>query len=250
MFEREVDGSVHVLRLAHGKVSAMDLELVDGLVGEMEELAGRAGAVVITGSGTTFSAGVDLRRVVTGGAEYVERFIPALGAMFEAVFTAPLPVVAAVNGWAVAGGCVLAAACDRRILAAGARIGATELRVGVPFPVSALEVLRHACGGHTDEVVLGADLHAGADAVRLGLAHEVVEDSALMSRGVAVAATLAAMPAGTYRRTKDELRAPARDRMAADRAPLDAEVIAAWSAPSTLDALGKHLERLRREASP
>jgi len=63
--------------------------------------------------------------------------------------TCPILVVAAVNGHAIAGGCILVSACDHRVMnAERGRIGVTELLVGVPFPVTALEILRFAAGTH------------------------------------------------------------------------------------------------------
>ena len=69
-------------------------------------------------------------------------FLPALSAAFLAVFCSGKPVVAAVNGHAIAGGAILACACDRRVMDdSGGQFGVTELRVGVPFPPVALEIL-------------------------------------------------------------------------------------------------------------
>jgi len=246
MIEETREGGVHVLRLAHGKVNAMDVELVEALTGRIDELAGSAGAIVLTGRGPAFSAGVDLRRVVEGGADYGERYLPALSRMFESVFATPTPTVAAVNGWAIAGGCVLAAACDRRILAADAQIGATELQVGVPFPVAALEVLRYACGPHVEEVVLGAAMHGADDAMRLGLVHEVVEGERLLDRAMEVGRQLAALPSGAYRAVKQDLRAATLARIAVDSPARDPMVRDAWASPATLDSIRAHLERATR----
>ena len=69
--------------------------------------------------------------------------------------------MAAINGAAIAGGCVLACACDRRLISPEAQIGASEVRVGVPFPVAALEVMRYACGDHAEEVLLGGRTYRG-----------------------------------------------------------------------------------------
>ena len=74
-------------------------------------------ALVLTGSGAMFSAGVDLLRVVAGGADYVRVFLPAINRMFQALFAFPKPVVAAVNGHAIAGGCIMVCAADWRLMA-------------------------------------------------------------------------------------------------------------------------------------
>jgi enoyl-CoA hydratase len=144
MLEVEQDSGVSVLRLRHGKVNALDLELLHAIT-EALAAADEQTAVVITGTGTAFSAGVDLQRVVAGGAPYLAEFLPALTAAFLAIFDHPGPVLAAINGHAIAGGCVIAAACDVRVMSQG-MIGLAELSVGVPFPVAALEIVRHAAG--------------------------------------------------------------------------------------------------------
>src|SRR5262249_43491029 len=139
-------GSVALLTLAHGKANALDLELCEAIRVRVEECqASWCRAIVITARGSIFSAGVDLLRVVREGAPYVRRFLPALSRALETTFVGPRPVVAAVNGHAIAGGCILARAADRRLMARGAgRIGVPELLVGVPFPPVPLEIMRFA----------------------------------------------------------------------------------------------------------
>lgn len=238
--------AVTVLELAHGKVNAMDVELLEGIAAELRRLADAGtSALVVTGAGRVFSAGVDLNRVLAGGAGYVDRLIPALSDAFETLFRFPAPTVAAVNGAAIAGGCILACACDRRIIHTEAAIGASELRVGVPFPAVALEVLRHACGDHAEEVVLGAGLHRGEAAVALRLAHEVTAAAELMDRAVAVAADLATVAGDGYRLAKAALRRPAVERMRAGEAG-DAEARRIWAAPATAEAIRRQLERTAR----
>jgi len=138
----KVDG-VAVVRLEHGKVNALDIELCQAISATFASLD--ASAAVLTGAGPAFSAGVDLWKVLDGGDDYVAAFIPALVDAFAAVFTCRLPVVAAINGHAIAGGCVFAAACDHRVMAQG-RIGIPEMLVGVPFPATALAIVEHAYG--------------------------------------------------------------------------------------------------------
>ncbi|MDN5860753.1 MAG: enoyl-CoA hydratase/isomerase family protein, partial [Pseudonocardia sp.] len=177
MIERERVERIAVVRLAHGAVSAMDLELCEAITETFTALADDpADAVVLTGTGRAFSAGVDLRRIVDGGAEYVDRFLPALDAAFRAAFTLPKPLVAAVNGHAIAGGCVLAACADAVLMADGpGRIGVPEIKVGVPFPQVPLQVLIHAVGSTgARRLVMGAQTYEPAAARELGLVDEVV----------------------------------------------------------------------------
>jgi enoyl-CoA hydratase len=135
-------GGLAVLRLAHGKVNAMSMEFCEAVTARFAEIP-PARAVVMTATGRTFSAGVDLVRLLEGGAPYIREFLPALSTMFATVFSHPAPVVAAINGHAIAGGCVLACAADKRLMARdGGHIGVTELLVGVPFPPVAMEIMR------------------------------------------------------------------------------------------------------------
>src|SRR5207248_2211327 len=124
--------------------NAMSLEFCDRLTACFEEIRqSSARAAVLIGEERIFSAGVDLLRVLDGGRPYLRNFLPALSAALAAVFSHPKPVVAAINGHAIAGGCILACACDRRLMVRDAgRIGVPELLVGVAFPAVAMEIMR------------------------------------------------------------------------------------------------------------
>jgi enoyl-CoA hydratase len=245
VIEIEAAGAVQVLTLSSGRVNAQDVELLKELTDALGELQrSGAGALVVTGAGRAFSAGVDLNRVVEGGAGYTDRLIPALSEAFEAMFCYPGPTVAAINGAAIAGGCVLACACDRRLISPEAQIGASEVRVGVPFPVAALEVMRYACGDRAEEVALGGGIYRGDEAIANGLAHRVVADD-LIGAAVAEASDLAGIPAEAYRHTKAQLRAPTLARMR-EGALVDSEVRQLWGADETRQRLAAYVESLRR----
>src|SRR5262249_11709692 len=115
--ERETHGDVVLLRMNRPPVNALDLELLRDLLAELDSLAEPAPPVVLTGAAGTFSAGVDLRRILSSDVHYSTDFLAALAAAFRAVFQYPAPMIAAINGHAIAGGFVLAAACDHRVLA-------------------------------------------------------------------------------------------------------------------------------------
>jgi enoyl-CoA hydratase len=191
-----VDG-VAVVRLDHGKVNALDIELCQAVTATFHSLEARA--VVLTGAGSAFSAGVDLWRILDGGDDYVVAFIPALVEAFAAVFTCPLPVVAGINGHAIAGGCVLAAACDHRVMARG-YIGIPEMLVGVPFPSTALAIVEHAYGPvRARRLAYSGENLTAEEAYAQGL----VDEMGGVERAVAHARHLAtAIPPATYAATK------------------------------------------------
>jgi enoyl-CoA hydratase len=245
MIERkDVDG-IRVVKLAHGKVSAMDLELGEALIQEMHDAAAAPiRAVILTGTGSSFSAGVDLFRVVNDGPEYGRRFLPVLDAFLRAALTLPKPAVAAINGHAIAGGCILAAACDHRIMVDGnGRIGIPELAVGVPFPALPLQIMaaRLTDGPCRDLVFTGRTVQVD-EAKALGLVDEKCPSGMLLDRALEVAQQLAAIPAGAFALTKEAFYTPILQRTAA-LAELNARVVEAWMQPHTYDAIRRYLER-------
>jgi enoyl-CoA hydratase len=245
VIEIQAIGSVRVLTLSAGRVNTLDVEVLEALTASIRELQDAStGPLVITGAGRVFSAGVDLNRVVDGGRGYTDRLVPALSNAFDALFGFPWPTVAAINGAAIAGGCVLACACDRRLIAPEAGIGAAEVRVGVSFPVAALEVMRYACGDHAEEVLLGAGTYKGTEAVARGLAHRVVSED-VVEAAVAEAAELGRLPVEAYRDTKTQLRGPAAARIRQGGAT-DAGVRELWGAPETQQRIAAYVESLKR----
>jgi enoyl-CoA hydratase/carnithine racemase len=241
----ERDG-VLVIELEHGKVNALDLELLRALIGAFAT-APPEQPIVLTGAGRAFSAGVDLRRIIGGGQAYIADFLDALSASFLAVFDHPGPVVAAVNGAAIAGGCVLAAACDVRVISGGP-IGLAELAVGVPFPTAAIEIMRGVLGPRTQDIVLGARLLTPDDALTLGLVDEVIGADALLSRAVERAHALAALPAGVFAHTKRQLQRPARERIG-NAAADDLEMSRLWASDAIRAAIAGYLAQLARPRS-
>ena len=245
MLDLEERADVTIVRLRHGKVNALDLELLLAITEAMRAVD-QARAVVITGTGPAFSAGVDLQRIVDGGPSYVREFLPALSESFMAIFDHPGPVVAAVNGHAIAGGCVIAAACDVRLMSRGT-IGLAELSVGVPFPPVALEIMRHAAGPAVSRLVLTAELLDPARAQSIGLVQHVCEADVLLDSATGQARQLARIPADVFAFSKRQLQQPARDRIAA-RGGDEEAVAAMWSADRTRDAIARYLAALRDRA--
>jgi len=246
MIETTMQGAVTVLRMAHGKASALDVELCQKLTACLEEeKAAESRAVILTGTGDIFSAGVDLPRMLDGGAEYLQVFLPALRTVLETLFFFPKPVVAAVNGHAIAGGCILTCAADRRIMANGSgRIGINELLVGVPFPIIALEIVRFATGPqHFQRLAYSGATVGPAEALAVGLVDELVEPKELMERARAVAEQMISIPAPAFELTKHQLRWPVEQRVQKESSVFDRTVDEMWAQEDTLETVRQFIAR-------
>ena len=126
--------------------------------------------------GETFSAGLDLKEVAGLDAAGTERYLLLLDDLIDALYGYPGPTVAAVNGHAIAGGCVLAICCDLRVMADDTklRIGLNEVALGLEFPPKILALARRRISRRwIDRVLLEAGLHAPAAALELGLVDEL-----------------------------------------------------------------------------
>ncbi len=242
MIERDSSDGILTLRLAHGKASALDLELCDAIRQELDSAAAAHGvqAVILTGSGSIFSAGVDLSRLLQGGAAYAGPFVAALEALIRAEFLFPKPLVAAVNGHAIAGGAIMAFAADARLMCGGF-IGVPEMLVGVPFPPIALEVVRFAIPRqHLQSMVYQGRTVDPEVAHAIGIIDRVVVAEGLHTSAHALAAHLAAIPPDVFRMTKLQIRDPfARN---ADRIAMD-DMRAIWTAPETHERIRAYVAK-------
>jgi enoyl-CoA hydratase len=235
---------ISVLRMQRAKANALDREFCNALIDALDEIARSSSrAAVLTGHGSIFSAGVDLLRLLDAGEQYVEAFVPMISKLVHALFTFPKPMVAAVNGHAIAGGCVMACAADHRLMANGSgRIGVPELIVGVPFPTAALEMVRFVVPPqHLQAVIYRGVTYAPEDARAVGLIDEVVDADALLERALAGATRLAALPTDAFSLTKRQVRAPILARIEAGKAR-DREVEALWTHADTLATIRRYVE--------
>jgi enoyl-CoA hydratase len=251
MIDTKVTDGIAIVTMGHGKANALDIEFCDAMATRFTELRkSPAKAVVLTGQGQIFSAGVNLKRLSEGGADYVRRFLPSLHRLFDAVFFHPKPVVAAVNGHAIAGGCVLACCADRRIMTREpGRIGVTEILVGVPFPALAFEIMRHATPPYffSETILSGATFPAEAAAHR-GWINETVEPAMLMSRAMVAAQELVSLSPAAFTQTKMQIRQPVAERLQRSGAETDKAVTEIWAAPATLDYIRDYAARTLKKS--
>jgi len=246
MIDIKINDGIAVMTMSHGKANALDIEFCDALAARFTELRqSNARAVVITGQGRIFSAGVDLKRLSEGGAAYIRQFLPALHRLYEAAFFHPKPVIAAINGHAIAGGAVLACCADRRVMARDSgRIGVTEILVGVPFPALAFEIVRLAVPPrYVPEFALTGATYATDAALQRGWIDEVAEAGELLEDALAVAQELAVLSPPAFAQTKLQIRQPASERLQRSGAETDKAVTEIWTAPATLAYIRDYVAR-------
>ena len=248
MLELDERDDVVVIRMCHGPVNALDLTLVRELAATFRDRAADRRPLLLTGAGMAFSAGVDLRQITDGGPGYVAEFLPALSEAFLAVFEHPAPVVAAINGHALAGGCIVAVACDVRVAAPDAGVmGVTELLVGVPYPTTALEILRHAVGDrHAARLVVTGARLTMVQAHAVGAITHLVETADATERtATALAVTLGGLQRPAYALAKQQLRRHALRAIADNRHVDDEAVERIWAATDTMAAIHGYLDALK-----
>jgi enoyl-CoA hydratase len=249
---RDLDGGVRILTLARPPANAIDASLLAAL-GEAADAAAaeeRVRAVVVTGSGRFFSAGLDLKAMAAGGAGAMAGFGFADG-IFK-IWTLPKPTVAMVNGHAMAGGCILALACDFRVTCTGPhRIGLNETAVGLAFPTGAFEIAHLALTNRdARRALLEAEAHGAEEACRLGLVDEVVAPEQLEATCLAKARKLGAYAAPAYALNKQGLQRQAVERVRNEPPALRAAIQQAWTSEETLRAFAARLAAVsKREGS-
>ena len=227
---------VHLLALNNDNANAIDENLLNALSAGLRRARDeRKKAVVLTGYDNFFCAGLNLK-TLPDERDAMAAFIDIFEAVNLELLQFELPVVAAVNGHAIAGGCVLACTADYRIGASGDyRIGVSEVSLGIVFPASAFEIMRFALAPHAvPDVLLGGKLLSPEQAKHAGILHRVVRPDRLVEDAVAHAAGLGEKPQSAFHHSKLALRAPMFERIEAMRAEARRGFLDSWFSPDVV----------------
>ncbi|MEC7584517.1 MAG: enoyl-CoA hydratase-related protein [Planctomycetota bacterium] len=173
--------------------NAIDLEMVQGLHKVLDEHQedGELAAIVITGAGAkAFAAGADIAQLRDRTSEDAKAAINSK--IFNRIEEFPAPVIAAVRGFALGGGCELAIACDLRVLGESAKMGQPEVKLGIiPGAGGTYRLPRLVGLGKARELIYTGRIIDAAECLRIGLANEVVADEQVVERALAVAEEIA-----------------------------------------------------------
>jgi enoyl-CoA hydratase len=231
----EERGDIALVTIDRPPANALDLELLEDGHRALEELStADPGAVVLTGREGFFSAGVDLKLAPTLDADGQRAMVEGINRLFAGWYSLARPVVAAVNGHAIAGGLILALCADHRVGGGTGKLGLTELRAGIGYPLAAMTVVKtELTAPAARELVLRAELVSPEKALALGALDELVAADQVLPRALEVAEELAALPRTAYGPIKHQLRSEAIEALGRiDEDPL----LDAWIAPEAGEA--------------
>ncbi|WP_316842747.1 enoyl-CoA hydratase/isomerase family protein [Pedobacter gandavensis] len=240
-----------LITLDRGRSNALNREMISELNDMMNSISSdpNIAGVIITGKEGFFSAGLDLIELYGYSEEEAESFWH-LFLDFTANITAfRKPLVAAINGHSPAGGCVIALACDYRIMAEGkAIIGLNEVPVGIIVPGSIFSLYSFWIGtAHATRSLLEGKLFSPEEALKIGLVDELINPESILTAAERKIRKYMAMERNTWEQSKLNIR---KDLIAATRANQTealAVMLKQWWAPTTRNILKTIIDNLQKK---
>jgi enoyl-CoA hydratase len=239
------NGPIATVTLQRPPANAMSIELTEQIALIFEGVANDSSvrAVILTGQGKSFCAGLDLKIVPSFGDADQKRLLNALNRAFYSVYSCPVPVIGAVNGHAIAGGLVLALACDWRIGADWPFLaGLTEVMVGIPYPVAAIEIARQELSPRVarDLILFGENIPAKS-ALECGVLDALVPTEQLTEHAMAKARQACKLPRIGFAKVKRQLRSGTLARIEAAIAGNE-PLLQEWLSEETIEAAASVLK--------
>ncbi|MFN3412917.1 MAG: enoyl-CoA hydratase/isomerase family protein [Thermoanaerobaculum sp.] len=245
----EDQGGVSVLTMTAG-ANALDENLIAAMRQELSALnaAGAPALVLASQHPRVFCPGLDLKKLDGAGRETVRAVMEAFLALLREIVSYPGPAIAAVSGHAIAGGCLLAMACDRRVMArSGARLGLSEVNLGIPVPAGAVAMLLALYPTRSvEQLVLEGDGYGGERALELGLVERLADAPEVLPEAVRLARHLASRPSKAFRLAKSYMRAFLAETMGQRDAQELEAFLDCWFGPDTQDRLAVLVAEMSR----
>jgi enoyl-CoA hydratase len=205
----EKEEGLLIVTMSRGKANALNAAMVDELNSVLAQSHAHdvRGLVLASDCPKFFSGGFDVTEVFQYNREAMTLFFGTFMDLYETLFYLPKPVVGAISGHAVAGGAVLALACDVRVMAEGPfRFALNEVNLGIVLPPGIIRMGVDAVGlRHARELFLGGETLAPSRALEIGLVSELAEPDQVLDRAITRARALAAKPAGAFGAIKQTL---------------------------------------------
>jgi len=229
---KAVNSQTAVIELHRGKVNALNGKVVKELRDIFKQLENDndISAIILTGRGSFFSFGFDIPEFMDYSREAFREYLLSFTALYRYLFLYPKPIIAAINGHAIAGGCMLVTPCDYRIMVTGkSKISLNEITFGSSLFAGSIEILKFCTGQRNAEIIAGTGkMFTPDEAHKIGLVDEVVPPENLLPQAQKIAAEYGNRSGSAYRGIKHLLRGPLAISMEADEAASINDFIEIW----------------------
>jgi enoyl-CoA hydratase/carnithine racemase len=237
------DVEIATVTLSRGKVNALNEPMVEEITKSFEDLAidNEVRSIIFTGSGKFFSFGFDVPEFLSYPKNDFIKYLEKFTNLYTYVFHFPKPIVAALNGHTIAGGCMLATACDYRLMVTGkAKISLNEITFGSPVLAGSVEMLRYCVGSRNAQSILySGAMYSAEEAFQLRLVDQVSSEEDLTEDARKVAQELAQKDSSAFRSIKHLLRKPAAEQMIKREKDAILEFVDIWYSEQTWENLKK-----------
>ena len=233
--------------LSRGKVNAINEKVVDELTDCFRALSYDPGvtAVILTGEGKFFTFGFDIPEFLSYTKEAFVRYLTKFTGLYTDIFLYPKPVVAALNGHTIAGGCMLAIACDYRIMVPGnAKISLNEINFSSSVFAGSVELMKLWLGQRQAEAaLLSGAMYSAEEALQLGLIDRIAAKADLENEAAKKARECAAQDSAAFRSIKLLLRRPTAEEMMKREKASILEFVDIWYSENTWKGLQQKVIR-------
>jgi len=231
------DQGIVTVKLSRGKVNALNETVVDEITGCLQELAGDAGvkAVILTGTGKFFTFGFDIPEFLSYPKESFIRYLTKFTDLYAYLFLYPKPVIAALNGHTIAGGCMIAIACDYRIMVPGkAKIALNEINFGSSLFAGSVDILKLLLGQkEAEKAVYNGTMYSAEEAYRVGLIDQISSEADLEAEAKKIAGQYAKKDGVAFESIKRLLRGPTAEMILKRERGSILEFVDIWYSEST-----------------
>jgi 3,2-trans-enoyl-CoA isomerase len=232
---------IATITLSRGKVNAINEYVIDEMTDCFSALADdpEVKAVIITGQGKFFSFGFDIPEFLNYPKEDFVRYLTKFTDFYTALFLYPKPIIAALNGHTIAGGCMIAIACDYRIMVSGkAKIALNEINFGSSLFAGSVALLKLLLGQRkAEEVAYSGAMYTAEEAYQLGLIDKVLTEEEIGLEAIKVANIYASKDGTAFKSIKNLLRKPIADEMKKREKDSIREFVGIWYSEKTWETL-------------
>jgi 3,2-trans-enoyl-CoA isomerase len=241
--ELTTSGTIATLTLSRGKVNALNPPFVSAIQRDLDSLASDEAvrAAILTGRGSFFSFGFDIPEFLQYSKDEFKQYLESFTALYTSIFVHPKPIIAALNGHTIAGGAMLATACDYRIMTTGnAKISLNEISLGSTLFAGSVEMLEHLLGTRRSATVaLSGAMYSAEEALELGWIEETCKPEQLKLLAKKRATAYAEKDAVAFQHIKMLLRGPVAERMRKREADSIQDFVNIWYSEATRRNLKK-----------